>query len=115
MSFNVNTSSVSRRRGLPLPKMNDITRYLYKYRKVLGVIAVVAFVFYWYEIRPVSINNTCVTQAGSNARSLLQTKAQISTDPSQRASFQNMINQNLYMRSDYESFYTKCLGSYGIF
>lgn len=95
--------------------VSDIKQYLYKTRYILGAVAALAFLFYWYELRPIQINNSCVAQAGANARTLLATKAAIATDPAQKASFQGMVDQNLYLRSDYESFYGKCLRSYGIF
>lgn len=115
MNFTTQSTPVSRGFSLKAAKLNDVSQYVRKYKHILAVVAVIAFAFYWYEIRPIHINNACVAQAGGNARTLLETKARIATDAAQKASFENMIAKNLYLRSDYESFYTKCLRSYGMF
>ena len=92
---------------------SGIKEYAKRNRKILSVVAVAVFLFYWFEMRPIQINHSCANQASSNARSLLQSKAQITTDASKKASYNALAEKGMYLRSDYESFYTKCLRSHG--
>ena len=91
-----------------------VSRFIRTNRKLLSVIAVAVFLFYWYEVRPITINHTCGNQASTDARALLVSKAKVATDPVRKQSYQQLIDQNMYLRSDYESYYTRCLRGYGI-
>lgn len=86
-----------------------------KNKKVTLLVALGLFVFYWYEMRPVSINNECTAQAKYNARELLKSKAQVATDADRKQSYNDLIKKDMYLRSDYEAYYNKCLRSFGIF
>lgn len=81
----------------------------------VGLAILAMFLFYWYEMRPIRINAECMGQAAANARLLVQSKAEIAVDPEKRTSYQNLVEKNMYLRSDYESFYKKCLRGYGIY
>lgn len=94
--------------------LQDAKEYVKKNRKVLTVIAIACFLFYWYELRPIQMNHTCAAQASVNARVLLQSKADVAQDAEKRQAYQSLLQQNLYLRSDYESFYKKCLREYGV-
>jgi hypothetical protein len=84
-----------------------------KHRKVLLIIALVVASFYWFQIRPIRVSNYCAVESSANARALLQSKAAVSTDPAKQAAYAQLAERNMYLRSDYESFFTKCLRRYG--
>ena len=86
----------------------------WKHKKLLSIVLVAFFVFYWYEIRPIQINNKCTQQASADARALLKSKAEVATDPERRVSYINLIDKDMYLRSDFESYYSRCLRGYGI-
>ncbi|MDO8648635.1 MAG: hypothetical protein Q7R81_02520 [Candidatus Peregrinibacteria bacterium] len=81
--------------------------------KWVTVLILAAFLFYWYEIRPVRIIRSCATDAATDARTLLKSKAEITNDKKKRADYDKLIEKGMYLRSDYESFYRKCLSFYG--
>lgn len=88
---------------------------LNKNKKTVAIVLAAVFVFYWFQIRPIQINKACTLNAGANARALLASKAEVATDPARKASYEELIAKNMYLRTDYESYYTKCLHSHGIF
>ena len=88
---------------------------LRKNKKTVGIILAAVFVFYWFQIRPIQINKECTANAGANARALLRSKAEVATDAARKASYEELIAKNMYLRTDYESYYKKCLNSHGIF
>lgn len=92
----------------------SVQRFVQKNWKVLSVLGVLIALFYWYEIRPVRIHRYCAVQASVDARNLLASKTRVTTDPARKASYQQLAAQNLYLRSDYESFYGKCLRHYAM-
>ena len=96
-------------------KFNTIVTNLRKNKKTVAIVIAAVFVFYWFQIRPVQINKACTINAGANARALLRSKAEVATDAARRASYEELIAKNMYLRTDYESYYSKCLHSYGIF
>lgn len=73
-----------------------------------------AFLFYWFQIRPITVYRGCAQDASNDARSLLQQKFTIAQDPAKKAAYKNLMDQNLYLRSDYTSFLNKCLLYYGM-
>ena len=83
-------------------------------RKAVLMILLVFSAFYWYEIRPVRIFRSCATQASVDAKNLLQSKALIATDPARKKSYEDLAAKNMYLRSDHESFYKKCLRHYAM-
>lgn len=86
---------------------------LKKYKWAIALVAVAAFLFYWYEIRPIQIYRGCARQASVDARSLLKSKAEISKGTDKGNAYSELIKKNMYLRSDYESFLQKCLLYYG--
>ena len=92
-----------------------IRNWVVAHKKGLTIAAVIFVIFYWFDIRPVRINTTCTAQAGFSARALLKEKADVSSDPATKKSYQQLVDKSMYLRSDYESYYKKCLREYGIF
>ena len=86
-----------------------------KNKKVLVVVLAAAFLFYWYEIRPMRINSFCAAQSSASSRSLLRSKAAVTTDVANKAYYAGLAEKNMYLRSDYESYYKKCLRGYGVY
>jgi hypothetical protein len=81
---------------------------------ILPVLLLGGFLFYWYEIRPIRLYRQCAIEASTDARALLRSKAQVSQGTPKAAEYQRLIDQNLYLRSDYESFLKKCLLFHGL-
>jgi hypothetical protein len=79
-----------------------------------SVLVVLLFAFYWFELRPMIVYNDCATGASTDARTLLKSKAEIAGNTPQGATFSQLMENNLYLRSDYESFLMKCLLSHGL-
>lgn len=94
--------------------VKSVAAYARENRKVLAIVAAAAFLFYWYELRPIQMNNSCAAQAGANARALLQSKFEVAQDTQKREAYRDLVARNMYLRSDYESFYKKCLRGYGV-
>lgn len=84
----------------------------YKWALILAVIAV--SLFYWYEIRPIRVYRGCAVQASADARRLLGSKAEIAKGTDKGVSYQKLIEKNMYLRTDFESFLQKCLLYYGM-
>jgi hypothetical protein len=80
---------------------------------VVAALLIGAALFYWYEIRPIRVYRRCSVEASMDARALLQSKAAIATGDN-AAEYQSLIDRNMYLRSDYQSFLSKCLLYYGL-
>lgn len=78
------------------------------------VLVLGAFLFYWYALRPITVYRSCAQQASTDARTLLASKATLAAGTTQGESFNKLIEQNLYLRTDYESFLMKCLMYHGM-
>jgi hypothetical protein len=74
---------------------------------------VFAVLFYWFQIRPIYVYRQCAVDASIDARKLLASKAAITTDE-RAAQYQSLMDRNMYLRSDYESFLQKCLLFHGL-
>jgi hypothetical protein len=92
-----------------------IKNWIIAHKKGLGIAAAVFLVFYWFELRPVKINRVCTATAGVSARALLQEKANVATDAATKRSYEQLVSKNMYLRTDYESYYKKCLREDGVF
>ncbi len=90
-----------------------IVQFLQRYKWAIALFAVAAFLFYWYEIRPIQVYRSCARQASLDARLLLKSKADIAKGTEKGAAYADLIQKNMYLRSDYESFLQKCLLYYG--
>jgi hypothetical protein len=102
-------------KGMKLPvDWKTMKSFLYKNHKVLAILAVAVFLFYWYEIRPIQMNNSCSMEASYNARLLLQNKAAVTTDPARQQAYGSLVAKDMYLRSDFESFYKKCMRRHGV-
>lgn len=84
----------------------------YKWALLLAALAVA--LFYWYELRPIIVYRGCAQQSSADARMLLKNKAEISAGTPQGMGYAKLIEKNLYLRSDYESFLMKCLMHHGM-
>lgn len=81
----------------------------------LGLLILIgAFLFYWYEVRPMYTYRTCTELASVDARKLVATKATLAGGGEQAAFYKNLQEKNMYLRKDYESFLGKCLLYYGL-
>ena len=103
-------------RAFPSPSRMSVPQIkstLLKYKWAIIFIAIGAFLFYWYQIRPIQTYRFCATQASLDARKLLTSKAQIAKGTEQGKAYATMVQKNMYLRSDYESFVRKCLLYYG--
>ena len=90
---------------------------LHTLRKRKGIVACVVLLialFYWYEIRPIIVYRSCNTIASTDARKLLRSKAEIARGTEQQKAYLGLIERNMYLRSDYESFLQKCLLHHGM-
>jgi|GEM_PF-2733499 len=78
-------------------------------------LAIGAFIvlFFWFEVRPIMAYRGCARDASTDARLLLRNKAEIATG-SKKQAYQDLIEKNMYLRTDYESFLYKCLLYQGI-
>ncbi len=93
--------------------MRKLKDFVKRYRWSLLLVCVAGGLFYWYELRPTSIYRQCAVQASVDARTLIQSKADMAGDSSQGDALRKLIEKNLYLRTDYESFVLKCLLHYG--
>lgn len=91
----------------------SVVQFLFKYKWAIFLSCVAIFLFYWYEIRPIRIYRGCASQASVDARLLLRSKADIAKGTEKGAAYADLIQKNMYLRSDYESFLQKCLLYYG--
>jgi hypothetical protein len=81
----------------------------------LGLLILIgAFLFYWYEIRPIATYRNCTELASSDARKLVASKASLAKDKTQADFYKTLTQKNMYLRKDYESFLAKCLLYYGL-
>lgn len=81
---------------------------------VLIVLLVGAFLFYWFQLRPIYVYRGCVKQASSDARLLLASKVQLTGNTPLGQQYQQLLQKNMYLRTDYNSFLQKCLMNYGL-
>ncbi len=82
-----------------------------------GLVALVllgAGLFYWYELRPIRLYRSCAAQASADARTLLQSKAEIAAGTDKGTAYAALMEKNMYLRTDYQSFLQKCLLHYGL-
>lgn len=86
--------------------------WLNKWYIVLAVVA--AFLFYWFQVRPISTYRSCVRQASIDARKLVASKLELAKDRKQIEYYQGLKDKNMYLRADYDSFLTKCMLYYGL-
>jgi hypothetical protein len=94
--------------------IKSIGAFVKKYKWALILAFIALFCFYWYEMRPIMIFRGCAAQSSADARTLLRSKAEISKGTDQGNAYAKLIEKNLYLRSDYESFLTKCLTHHGL-
>jgi hypothetical protein len=87
---------------------------LRQYKWIIVIAAIGAFLFYWYEVRPITLYRSCAAQSSADARKLLASKAEIAKGTDKGTSYDQLIEKNMYLRSDYESFLSKCLLHYGL-
>ncbi len=87
---------------------------LFKNKWFILVIVFLILWFYWFEVRPISLSRMCATQSSADARALLKSKADVSKGTPIGKEYQSLIDKNLYLRADYESFLGKCLLHYNI-
>lgn len=73
------------------------------------VVGIALFAFYWFEMRPMMVYRACAEQSSADARALLANKADLAAGTTQGATYRQLLDKNLYLRSDYESFLMKCL------
>src|SRR3989338_8327567 len=86
-------------------QLADMKDFLRRHRKAILILALGVFLFYWFEIRPININNYCSAEASANARLLLRSKAEVATDAATKQSYQQLVAKDMYLRSDHESFF----------
>jgi hypothetical protein len=92
------------------------TQSFFKRHKVATIVVVSLFLFYWWNaIRPANITNGCMAEAAVSAKVLLQNKAEVTADREKRAAYESMVSKGMYLRSDYESYYKKCLRTNGVY
>ncbi len=84
----------------------------HKWAMVIALTGV--FLFYWFQIRPVRVYRSCVIQSSADARKLLMSKAELSKNTKDGAAYQQLLERNMYLHSDYKSFLQKCLLYYGL-
>ncbi len=82
--------------------------------KIAAVCLLGAFLFYWFQVRPIYTYRSCTVRASVDARKLLATKASLTSDKTQAAFYKDLVSKNMYLRKDYESFLSKCLLYYGL-
>jgi hypothetical protein len=80
----------------------------------LFVVFAGSFLFYWFQLRPIHVYRGCAATASVDARALVKNKAELAQDPALKAQYQNLVDQNMYLRADYTSFLQKCLLHYGL-
>jgi hypothetical protein len=95
-----------------LPFLMHRTSHFERNRWLYAGLLVFAVLFYWFQIRPIYIYRNCAVEASIDARKLLASKAAITTDV-RAAQYQSLMERNMYLRSDYESFLRKCLLFHG--
>jgi hypothetical protein len=95
-------------------KIRQIREFVLKNYRGIAIVFLAFSLFYWYELRPVSVNRSCAVQASVDARTLLQSKAQVTTDAAKKQSYVSLAERGMYLRTDYESFYKKCLRHYAL-
>lgn len=97
-----------------MPALRRTTGFIGRHKWPIIIALVGAFLFYWYQMRPIIVFRSCATQASADARMLLKSKADVSQGTSQGDAYNKLIEKNLYLRTDYESFLMKCLTFHGL-
>lgn len=90
-----------------------ILRFIRTYKWAIILACLGLLLFYWYEVRPIIVYRTCATQSSADSRLLLASKTEIAKGTPQGESYRKLMEKNMYLRSDYESFLNKCLLHYG--
>jgi len=91
-----------------------IMRFIKMHKWAVSITLIALFLFYWYEVRPITTYRGCVTQASVDSRKLLDSKLSLAKEQNQIEFYTNLKEKNMYLRSDYESFLNKCLLYYGL-
>ena len=89
------------------------TGFVSRNKKVIIIVLVGLFLFYWFQLRPGRISRACMSTATVNAKDLLSKKAITTAEADKRKTYQQLSDQGMYLRSDWESFYKKCMRTYG--
>jgi hypothetical protein len=88
--------------------------FLATYKWAILLIIALGFLFYWYEVRPIRIYRGCAVQSSVDARKLLRSKSELMKGTKQGDSYKKLVDKDMYLRSDYESFFKKCVNYYGL-
>lgn len=94
--------------------MSKTISFIRHHKWAIILVLVALFLFYWYEMRPIMVYRNCATQASIDARMLLGNKAEMAKATPQGEAYNRLIEKNLYLRTDYESFLMKCLMYHGM-
>jgi hypothetical protein len=79
------------------------------------LVVVIAFSFYWYEMRPVGIRNHCAKTASEGAVDVLKSRLELdSTSYENKRFYKELIKEEMHLKPDYDSYFKKCLSKYGI-
>ncbi|KAF0190430.1 MAG: hypothetical protein FD165_2711 [Gammaproteobacteria bacterium] len=86
-----------------------------KAHKIITTVAIAAvFLFYWNQIRPMLKYRACAAQASVDAHLLVARKAELAKGTKNEKAYQEMVDKRMYLRSDHQSFLSKCLLYYGL-
>lgn len=88
------------------PSMSD--------NKVSLLLALLVFLFVWFQARPVFFTGVCHEQAANGALKLLAKKSTITPDLMEARQQASMVRAGLYAQGDYTFLFEACLHSYGI-
>lgn len=80
----------------------------------LLLLLIIGFLFYWYEVRPIMVYRRCAAESSLDARKLLKSKSDIAKGTANGEMYKRLLEKNMYLRSDYESFMKKCLNYNGL-
>jgi hypothetical protein len=78
------------------------------------LLIILGFSFYWFQLRPIRLYRQCTAESSADARKLLANKATIAQGTAIGNEYQNLLQKNMYLRTDFESFLRKCLLFYGL-
>lgn len=95
-------------------RLKPLAGILRRNRGIILALLASIFLFYWFEVRPVKLYRACAAQASGDARTLLRSKAALAKGAKNAQTLEQMVEKNMYLRSDYESFLRKCLLYYGL-
>ncbi len=94
--------------------MQKFLRALRARKWVIVTALVLGFLFYWFQLRPIYMYRACAQQASADARTLLRSKADLAKGSKNAKAYAQLVEKNMYLRTDYESFLRKCLLYYGL-